>query len=436
MNLETNTCEDCLSLLTGVTIPTPGQLMPLRSYQKKSIETTYIMLSSDVTILNSIARQLQKSIALTDRQYELVKEKLISYKDQFAKNNINVVEACENLKFPLREIDRSHWVKMLEYNGEPVIGIRFPFNKKIIDLLEAVKRIPISKSSTSSSYKVKDHTHIFDPTPSNIYEVIKIAHRFSTKFVIQKDLQQAFNQLQDYNDNKQDHIPGIYNGVLKNVPDNVITALDNDIGPVNNETLALYYDRRMLYGLRHFDTLPLEQSLFNYSELSNRIIRRERAGHIEDITRPFDQFVNSLIELKRFPLLMILKDEKNSDTAFNDLVTTYKSFSNIIDTQEISVLFRRGGDQDPFNDYIKDKKLNNLVDKHTKVVYISNNKLPKPLLKADWKHKTVMFYRRNGLGYNNTTKYAQECDCQIVCETHTTSGYFDRPSGKFIHANM
>ena len=133
---------------------------------------------------------------------------------------------------------------------------------------------------------------------------------------------------------------------------------------------------------------------------------------------------------------MILKDEKNSDTAFNDLVTTYKSFSNIIDTQEISVLFRRGGDQDPFNDYIKDKKLNNLVDKHTKVVYISNNKLPKPLLKADWKHKTVMFYRRNGLGYNNTTKYAQECDCQIVCETHTTSGYFDRPSGKFIHANM
>ena len=105
MNLETNTCEDCLSLLTGVTIPTPGQLMPLRSYQKKSIETTYIMLSSDVTILNSIARQLQKSIALTDRQYELVKEKLISYKDQFAKNNINVVEACENLKFPLRVID-------------------------------------------------------------------------------------------------------------------------------------------------------------------------------------------------------------------------------------------------------------------------------------------------------------------------------------------
>ena len=38
---------------------------------------------------------------------------------------------------------------------------------------------------------------------------------------------------------------------------------------------------------------------------------------------------------------------------------------------------------DPFNQYITEQELNNSVDKSTKVVYINNNKLPKPLLKRN-----------------------------------------------------
>lgn len=422
MKLEINTCEDCLSLLTGVAIP-----RKLGRGINMNVGTEYTMLSSDVTILNSIAKQLSKEVALTDRQYQLVQEKLYSYKDQFIKNhNIDVKEVSKNLKYPLRDIDRSHWVKMLEYNGAEVIGIRFPFNKKIISLLDDIKRI---KGVTN--YKVKDHTHIFDPTPHNIYEIVKVALKYVTKFEIQTDILEAYTKLQSFLDNRHDHVPGVYNGVLKNLPELAVRSLENDVGKLDDHSLGLYYDRRHLYGISHFDRQDVERSLFNYSELSNKIVQRNTAAVIVDITRPFDQIVESLIELERFPLLIIL-DEK---TAYDDLVTTFKGFSNVIDTNQISVLFRKDG-TDPFNEYIKDKKLNNQVDNSTKIVYISNTKLPKPLLQADWKHKAVMFYKRKGLGYNNVTKYSQSCDFQIVCEDRSSSGYFDTRAGKFIHANM
>ena len=50
--------------------------------------------------------------------------------------------------------------------------------------------------------------------------------------------------------------------------------------------------------------------------------------------------------------------------------------------ESCSVLFRLDNDADgaEFNQYIKRNNLNNLVDNNTKIVYISNNKIPKPML--------------------------------------------------------
>ena len=42
------------------------------------------------------------------------------------------------------------------------------------------------------------------------------------------------------------------------------------------------------------------------------------------------------------------------------------------------------------NDFIKDKKINNWLDKTTEVVYISKNKLPKLLLKNNWLPQAVV----------------------------------------------
>src|SRR6056300_731450 len=117
-----NTLEDLLEILAG-----------LQGQAKIQIE------SSDHNLLYSMARQVFKGTGLTDRQYELAKEKLIKYKDQFTALDYDVEIASNSLRIPLRQLDRSRWIKIVDYPENVVyesyktnhwIAVRFIFNKK------------------------------------------------------------------------------------------------------------------------------------------------------------------------------------------------------------------------------------------------------------------------------------------------------------------
>src|SRR5210317_1214184 len=68
--------------------------------------------STDITIMHSIARQVFKGTALTDRQFTLMQEKLSRYKDQF-KESCDFDSAVKSLRQPLREIDRNKYIKLV-----------------------------------------------------------------------------------------------------------------------------------------------------------------------------------------------------------------------------------------------------------------------------------------------------------------------------------
>ena len=67
-------------------------------------------------------------------------------------------------------------------------------------------------------------------------------------------------------------------------------------------------------------------------------------------------------------------------------------------------------DQDAleFNRYIKEHNLNNPVDKSTKIVYINNNKVSKPLLSSNWKPITAI--TTNSRQNNKVETYLGELD--------------------------
>ena len=96
INLKT-TVEDYLERLVGL----------------QSDEVEYAIEHSDVSILRSIGRQVCKGTALTDRQYALVKDKLIYYQNQFTSFQI---DDLENLRIPLREIDRTKYIKIVAHS--------------------------------------------------------------------------------------------------------------------------------------------------------------------------------------------------------------------------------------------------------------------------------------------------------------------------------
>ena len=118
------TIESYLELLTGL-----------------AGNNTFTMQSSDRTILNSIARQVHKGVGLTDRQYEVVKEKLLSYADQFIELEYPIHDAVKNTRIPIRQIDRARWIRTAIIKDQLYIGVRFTFNKRLISALEALYNI-------------------------------------------------------------------------------------------------------------------------------------------------------------------------------------------------------------------------------------------------------------------------------------------------------
>jgi len=95
----------------------------------------------DEKLIKSISLQIARNIGLTDRQFELIKSKLIIYKDLFPTDKIIDFHTNINrLKIPLRQIDRSKTIKIVtkeildlfSVEEKLMIAIRFPYTNKMI----------------------------------------------------------------------------------------------------------------------------------------------------------------------------------------------------------------------------------------------------------------------------------------------------------------
>lgn len=401
-----NTIEDLLEIIAG-----------LKEQASISID------SSDHNLVYSLARQVFKGTGLTDRQYELSKEKIIKYKDQLTVLNYNVDAALETLRFPIRTLDRSRWIKIVDYPTDMVyesykthhwIAVRFIFNKKLISLIEAIR-----STDRDAMYDKENKIHYFTLSEKNIFNVINALQ--DKNFEIDPDLQEKYEKIKSMNDNKKEYIPGVYSLKLKNLNDKAIDYIISDIGNPNTENLALLKDRQRIYGLNHFDEDDLSNSIGQLTTLSQKIVKRTQREILvnKDIFN-FDRLAESLLELNRFPLLLIL----NEKTDFDELLTSYKSFKNILSDDEFCVLYRKDNTEDDnqeFNNYIKDNNLNNKLDSFPKIVYTTKNKFPKTLLKSDWKPKAAVLFGSDRY-FNNSkmTLYTKELDLVIHFDNDTS----------------
>ena len=400
-----STCEDCLTYLLGKC--------------KVSID--------DKPILVSLNKQLNRKVALTDRQFALLKGKLLNYSRVWFDEDVDIETVVNNLKYPLREIDRSHWLKILTYNDEDLLGIRFPFNKKVIDRIEELRNM-----EPKNNLKYKDNTHYFHLTPKNVFGLVEIAKRFETKFVIHDEILEIYNQLIEYEKNWADYVPGIYDYKVCNIPDVAIENLKNELGDCNKDTLSLYYDRRYLYGLQEFNYDLVDQSIKKHTIIAQHIIKRDKSVVlINNKSVNLNDLLSAIYEIGRLPMLVILTPNTAHDTLFE----IHNVLKNIIPSEEMAVLFRKDG-TDLFNEYVKTQKLNNKVDINTKVVYISSIKLPKPLLQSDWHASCSLSFDSSKLTYNHVSGYVDTFDLRITYDEIGIGGLWDRTERRYIRANM
>ncbi len=395
--------EDYLELLAGLS--------------EKHIEKKFFLHTRDQTLVNSLARQTFQATPLTDRQHELTKRKLIEYKEQFDVYSFsNLEEDLNNLRMPLREIDRSKTVTMVNKNDELWIAVRFPFSKKMIKHIDFLQSLQPKKQ-----YDKRSKTHFIEFSESKLFSVVD--RLIDCNFVVDKKLIEFYRILKEMEDNKENHAPGIYGLKIKNLHEKAIDYAISAIGEPSHENLAAYKDRENILGLKHFDDVELQKSISNLQPLTKRILSRSKTGVFVDSKEfTFNNIVESILELYRLPVAIILP----KDNELDGLVETHQSFRNIIFDENISVLFRLDNDGDvgyEFNSYVKKNNLNSPLDKDTKIVYINNSKLPKPLISNDWLPEVAILYG-NSRTSNNVQLYLNSCDLII----HFTE--VDLPWGK------
>lgn len=378
MKNAANTIEDLLEILAG-----------LQGQSKVQIEP------SDANIMYSIARQIFKGTALTDRQFALVKEKLQTYKNQFTALEYNFDLAIETLRMPLRHIDRSKYIKIVSHS-EMVgldnvyesykekwkwIKIRFPFSKKLICKVDM-----LDKNLSNYFHNTGSHEHYFLYNEKNTFEIIE--NFKNNEFEIDQELIDMYSLLEEMNSNKYNYLPGIYNLELKNLSNRAVSFMLSDVGAPCIANLALYKDRQQKYGLHYFDKDDLDNSINRLAHLSQKIVnRKSRTVLVNSEKYTTHNLTESILQLDRFPLLVVLPETNPLD----DLVTVHESLRGFIDPSECTVMFRLSNSSDSnFNNYIKNNNLNSRLDKNTKVVYISTNKVPKPLITSECIPNTVL----------------------------------------------
>ena len=382
-----------------------------------SVSNNFVIDRSDYNLVTSLARQTFRGIPLTDRQYELTKQKLLEYKTQFESNNIIDIEInFNNLRMPLRSIDRSRWVKIVDFEDDSYIGVRFTFNKKLISALEVLGSI-----EEKNLYNNEEKIHFYTLTEINLYKIINVL--LDKNFEIQHELTEKYETLKEMKSNKNNYIPGIYSLKLKNVHSKAFDYAISTIGEPDVNNLALYKDRSQLFGIKHFDDDDLNNSISKLTELSQKIVKRSSTSVlVNSSVYNFDRVAETLLELNRYPLLVLLNDAEDYD----NMQKVYHSFRNIFSDDSFCTLYRKDNNNQEniaFNQYIKDNKLNNSLDYNSKVVYTTINKMSKTIIKSNWKPQAAILMgsvRQNP----SISAYLSEVDLVIHYDTDLTPWQF------------
>lgn len=389
------TAESCIEILSGT--------HPTHSYTGTGTN------NNDKSLLLSLAKQTYKGTPYTDRQFDLVKQKINLYRQILIDVGVDVDRAKDNLRFPLRSIDRSRWIGIRNVEDTDYIAVRFSFNKKLISFIDQLR----SKEHTKL-YDEKEKIHYFPFNESNVYKIITMLKE--KNFNIESDLDKIYEKVHMMQNNKKDYIPGIYGFKLKNLNDKAVEYIVSDVGKEPNaDNLALYKDRDALYGIEHFDEEDLNESVKNLTTLSQKIVRRKCPNVLIDSdVFTVNNIVETVLELNRFPVLVCLQPQ----TDFDDLSHIYKCFKNIFSNDDFCVLYRKDNntaENKYFNQFIKLNGLNNSLANNSKIVYTTQDRVTKTLLKSNWKPKSALVF-----GCSRTNKmetYLNELDLVMYYDT-------------------
>lgn len=353
----------------------------------------------ETKILRSLSTLIKGGNFVTANQGDLLVKILSENHEKISKKyeNLDDVLQLNTWSKPFRVLEA---VRKLYLTSDPEketkIILEFSFSAPIRKIVQE-----ISKNLTSIEAITNGRLYLVELNEKNI--VILIDALKNQKFSVDEKLLDYYNTIKTWS--KTDFLGRFFISSSEN--QNFQKAITDDLGITTPLTPAIINDRRIRY---QYFCDPIE----NPGNLTEIIAMRENT--VKWVSRKnysLEEVFKSLENLKRFPLLVIL-DGSDEHQCLLDLQNFAENLEKTGIDSGIGVYFRFDNTDNgkKFNNYIAEKKYNKPVDKDSKVVCIQNGKIPKFLIKNEWKPMSVMSIGVS-LKNNKTSAYSLCCDLII-----------------------
>ena len=356
--------------------------------------------AQDVKLIVSLGKQVSRKIPLTDRQLDLSLKKIEKYRLGLEKCDVDVDEilTLKTLKWPLRVIDRTQsiWIETDTETKKPVIMVKYVFSKKFAEIWAKIEE-------KLGSYKyadkgVKQVTY----TERNLYHIVKGLE--SLNFDVNEEIQEICEKIEKILENPDSFAPYLdYTEgqlVLKNANSKCEQEFLKKVENFDQEKILEYVDYAKSLGI----SLKSQNLLKKISEISENSLAKKIAFEFSSRYRvnpanySFEDLVSTVDVLNQWPLIVVIEENKD---VFDTVRSMVETFSKYVPKDKMNVFFRLKNEQtdhQQFNQFVKDNHLNNYIDSTTKVVFILRTRIPKPLLKADWRPTTAVITSSHDFG--------------------------------------
>jgi hypothetical protein len=368
----TQTIEDSLEILAG----TAPRSVNIR------IDT------NDYKLLASLAQQVHRSIGLTDRQLDLAVKKIEKYRTGLAANAVDVdaVLAVKPLRIELREIDRTHTVKLETVEKKTHIIVRFPFSKKVASAWDTLKgRV------SGSINEFKTHKELAY-SEKNLYLTVNALKPLEFEFT--PEIEELHECIESIANNPIAAVPYISMTNGKVTLENISKTCKEYISTLDDTNMLRFINQLKSCGIHHKNQEVIDAISANSpnSVVKDVLLGTDTRFRVKPEKHDIKDVFSTIDILGQWPVLVILDDEKY---AYQQTREIYEALNTYVPNNEINVFFRLDNgqpDHEKFNQFVKDNSLNNYIDSNTKVVLITKTRIPKPLYKADWRPQTAIVY--------------------------------------------
>ena len=291
---------------------------------------------------------------------------------------------------PFKRILTTRTIKMVNEDNKKCIEVAFTYSNSIKRILA---RLPIGFDVRTPTVWV-----ITRPSETNIIDLVNAL--LPHTFIIDKEIMDLYNQINGW------------------VREEVISKFSPaELGFDNYESDLITYDRR----IRHqYMITPPEPT-----NLTETIAYRPNQKIWIDLhNNTIHDIINSIRELNRFPLMVVLPNQSNASCKWLLELSTVIQENNI---SNVGVYVRETGESN-FNKLISTYGYNARLDENTNIAVCQINKLPKIFLSSGWKPMSILVIETQ-LRVNAVANYAKQfCDLIITAadEPPFTATLFNR----------